>query len=150
MTFPHDPSASLARRRFLALAGGAAACAACSSEGGSGQQVAQDVAAGQLSQLASGTLQVVGDATAVGRDVGGVYAVSLICTHAGCDISQAGSVSGQGIFCNCHGSSFDAQGNVLGGPARGPLPHFAVSADASGNLTVHVGQVVSESVRLSA
>lgn len=139
---------ALPRRRFLALVGGAASTA-CLTEAGPGQQVAQDVAAGKASDLMQGTLKAVADAACIGRDENGVYAVSLICTHAGCDISQNGSVSGQGIFCSCHGSSFDTQGNVLGGPAQQPLPHFRVSADASGNLTIHVGQVVSATQRLS-
>jgi Rieske Fe-S protein len=145
----HRSKAPLARRRFLALVGGAAASAACSGEDGAGQQVAQSLAAGKVSDLVAGDLRVVGDATCIGRDLRGIYAMSLLCTHAGCDISQSGSVSGRGLFCACHGSSFDAQGNVLGGPAPAPLPHFLVTADAGGNLTVHVGQVVSASARLS-
>jgi Rieske Fe-S protein len=144
----HIPT--LPRRRFLVLVGGAAASTACLSETGPGQQVAQDVAAGKAADLAKGTLRAVADAACIGRDDSGVYALSLICTHAGCDISQNGSVSGQGIFCSCHGSSFDTQGNVLGGPARQSLPHFRVSADANGILTIHVGQVVSATERLSA
>jgi Rieske Fe-S protein len=139
----------LARRRFLALVGGAAACTACSGEDGGGQQVAQDLSAGKVSDLALGDLRVVGDATCIGRDVLGIYAMSLLCTHAGCDISQSGSVSPRGLFCSCHGSSFDVHGNVLGGPAPASLPHFLVTADTSGNITVHVGQVVSASARLS-
>lgn len=130
------------------LVGGAAATA-CVTETSPGQQVAQDVAAGHLSDLTVGSLKVIGDATSIGRDGEGIYAMSLICTHAGCDISQAGSVSGQGVYCSCHGSSFDAQGKVLGGPAAQPLPHFGVSVDSAGNLTVHVGQVVSATERLS-
>jgi cytochrome b6-f complex iron-sulfur subunit len=147
---PEATIPALARRRFLALVGGAAASTACVMETGPGQQVAQDVAAGKASDLMQGTLKAVADAACIGRDDNGVYALSLICTHAGCDISQNGSVSGQGIFCNCHGSAFDPLGNVLGGPARQPLPHFRVSADANGNLTIHVGQVVSATQRLSA
>jgi Rieske Fe-S protein len=126
-----------------------AACTACSDDGGGGQQVAQALAAGNASKLAVGDLEVVGDATCIGRDAGGIYAMSLLCTHTGCDISQSGSVSPRGLFCACHGSSFDPQGKVLGGPAQRPLPHFLVTADGSGNLTVHVGQVVSASERLS-
>jgi Rieske Fe-S protein len=147
---PETCAVPLPRRRFLALVGGAAASTACVAETSPGQQTARDVPAGKAADLAKGSLEVIGDAACVGRDDGGVYALSLICTHAGCDMSQAGSVSGQGISCSCHGSSFDAQGNVLRGPASGALPHFLVSADASGNLTVHVGQVVSATVRLSA
>jgi Rieske Fe-S protein len=43
-------------------------------------------------------------------------AVSRRCTHAGCqtELPQADGVH----HCDCHGSKFDALGNVTGGPAR--------------------------------
>jgi Rieske Fe-S protein len=76
--------------------------------------------------------------------------MSLICTHAGCDISVRGSVSAQGVVCYCHGSTFDANGNVLGGPASGPLEHFAVSLDAAGQITIDTNTTVLESTRTAA
>jgi Rieske Fe-S protein len=75
--------------------------------------------------------------------------MTLTCTHAGCDIGQTGSVSPQGLVCACHGSTFDANGNVRGGPAPAPLDHFAVTVDGSGNLTIHGGEVVAQSQRLT-
>jgi Rieske Fe-S protein len=110
-----------------------------------------DIQAGSLAQLAVGSLVVVGtDAVCIGRDTGGIYAMTLTCPHAGCDIGETGSVSPQGLFCGCHGSEFDANGNVVRGPARQSLEHFAVTADAAGNLTIHGSQVVDPSQRLSA
>jgi hypothetical protein len=44
---------------------------------------------------------------------------------------------------------FDVDGNVTRGPANEALAHFAVTADASGNLTVHTGQTVAASTRLA-
>ena len=85
----------------------------------------------------------------IGRDSGGVYAMTLTCTHAGCDIGQTGSVGPQGLFCGCHGSEFDANGSVVRGPASRPLDHFAVTADSAGNLTIHGGQTVSAGTRLA-
>jgi Rieske Fe-S protein len=73
----------------------------------------------------------------------------LTCPHAGCDTGQTGTVSPQGLFCGCHESGFDVNGNVVRGPARQPLDHFDVTADASGNLTGHGGLVVDASQRLS-
>src|SRR5579863_3026168 len=135
--------AELTRRRFLVVAGAAAATSACSAPGVSPAQVG-DAPAGNVAQLAVGSLEVVGtEPMCVGRDSAGVYAMTLTCTHAGCDMGVFGSVSPQGIFCACHGSEFDANGNVVRGPAQQSLDHFNVTVDASGNLTIHGGQLVS-------
>jgi Rieske Fe-S protein len=108
------------------------------------------VAAGNVSDLPVGSLRPIGTApVCVGRDSGGVYAMTLTCTHAGCDIGQTGTVSPQGLMCGCHGSRFDANGNVVSGPASAPLEHFGVSSDSSGNLTVHGDQIVNPSERLA-
>lgn len=39
------------------------------------------------------------------------------CTHQGCPVTPAGS----GFRCPCHGSTFDGNGQVTGGPATRPL-----------------------------
>ena len=135
------------KRRSLLILGGAGALAIrCGGMGGSLQA---EVPAGNASSLTAGTLRAVaGQGVAIGRDARGIYALSLICTHEGCDISQGGFVSGSGIQCPCHGAIYDAQGNVLGGPAHGALVHFAVTEDGSGALTIHTDQQVPESTRL--
>lgn len=134
------------KRRSLLLLGGALALRC----GDTGVPLAAEIPAGNASALAAGTLEAIaGQGVAIGRDAKGIYALSLICTHQGCDMSSSGSVSGSGIECFCHGSFFDAQGNVLGGPARGNLVHFAVTEDASGSLTIHTDQTVPESTRLA-
>jgi len=74
-----------------------------------------------------------------------LYAMTLVCTHAGCEAS----VSSQEVVCPCHGSIYDANGNVLRGPAPSPLEHYAVSEDGSGNLTIHTATVVDPSTRLA-
>lgn len=137
------------RRRFLVVAGTAAATGACSSAGVSPVQVG-DIAAGNVAELPIGSLNVVESSpVCIGRDLGGIYAMTLTCTHAGCDIGQSGTVSPRGLFCACHGSQFDANGNVVAGPARRPLDHFAVATDSSGNLTVDSNQIVEASRRLT-
>ncbi len=84
------------------------------------------------------------DAPAIlARDAQGLYAMTITCTHEGCDISPAGTF----LDCPCHGSRFDLNGNVIQGPAGSPLTHFAVVVDAAGNITVQGETRVDASVR---
>jgi cytochrome b6-f complex iron-sulfur subunit len=59
-------------------------------------------------------------------------AISTTCTHLGCIIAK----SETGFACPCHGSRFDQDGNVTGGPAPRPLPWFQVSLAPNGELEV--------------
>jgi cytochrome b6-f complex iron-sulfur subunit len=139
------------RRRFLEMVGGACAAslAGCSSGSASPAPIG-DVPAGNASALTVGTLvPVASEPVCIGRDAGGIYAMTLTCTHQGCDIGNGGTVSFAMIRCPCHGSQFDANGNVVNGPAETPLVHYAVSQDTAGNLTIHGGTEVSESTRLA-
>ena len=130
------------------MAGAAAAVGGCSAAGASAAQVG-DVNAGMVSALPVGSLKPLASLpVCVGRDAKGVYAMTLTCTHAGCDMGQTGTVSPQGLFCGCHGSEFDANGSVVRGPATDPLEHFGVTADSAGTLTIHGEQIVSADQRL--
>src|SRR2546427_10265593 len=125
----------------------------CSSDlcGGSEPTVLpNEIPAGNKATVALDTLTPVsGAAVAIGRDSGGIYAMSLVCTHQGCNIAQSGgSVGFNLIHCGCHGSEFDGQGNVTHGPATQPLPHLAVTVDMAGALTIHGDMPVSATVRL--
>ena len=61
--------------------------------------------------------------------------LSRLCTHQACTINWQSSSTK--LACPCHGSEFDAQGNVLKGPASSPLQEFAATYDANANtLTV--------------
>ena len=62
------------------------------------------------------------------------YAVSAVCTHLGC-ITNWKQEEGI-VACPCHGSKFNREGEVIGGPAPRPLPRFAMSLDAQGNLVI--------------
>ena len=146
-----SPTYRIGRRRFLVLAGASvgAAGVACGSGPVEPASVG-DVPAGNVSSLPVGSLNAVGgQPVCIGRDSRGAYAMTLTCTHAGCDIGTMGDVSPSGLLCGCHGSRFDANGNVVSGPAPAPLDHFAVTVDGSGNLTIHGGQVVDAGTRLA-
>ncbi|MEW6233792.1 MAG: ubiquinol-cytochrome c reductase iron-sulfur subunit [Candidatus Omnitrophota bacterium] len=62
----------------------------------------------------------------------GIAAMSLACTHLGCIVQP----SQDGYICPCHGSEFDPNGNVTGGPAPRPLKWIQVSQAADGELIV--------------
>jgi cytochrome b6-f complex iron-sulfur subunit len=71
----------------------------------------------------------------------GFYAVSAVCTHLGC-ITQWKPESGS-IACPCHGSKFKSDGSKIEGPAPRPLPHFAISLTADGELLVDKLEIVN-------
>jgi nitrite reductase/ring-hydroxylating ferredoxin subunit len=64
----------------------------------------------------------------------GFYAVSAVCTHLGC--ITAWHPEHELIECPCHGSKFKDDGAKVAGPAPRPLPHFAISVTADGELLV--------------
>jgi cytochrome b6-f complex iron-sulfur subunit len=66
------------------------------------------------------------------REGNKVAAISTTCTHLGCIVGLADT----GFACPCHGSRFDTDGNVTGGPAPKPLPWFKVTLAPNGELEV--------------
>ena len=65
-----------------------------------------------------------GGNTIVMNTTTGYKALSLICTHNGCTVNYRGSA---GFICPCHGGTYDASGNVTGGPPPSPLPTYQVT-----------------------
>jgi nitrite reductase/ring-hydroxylating ferredoxin subunit len=100
------------------------------------------IAAGNVKDVPAGTFRVMGEVV-LARDGGGLYALSAVCTHAGCPTVA----NGGGLFCPCHGSRFDQDGNVTRGPARQALPHFQVDLASDGAITVQASTVVSSDTR---
>lgn len=60
----------------------------------------------------------------------GFSAFSLVCTHLGCTLEK----DANGFVCPCHGSRFDASGNVTQRPAEKPLRPLRVEVTADGQL----------------
>ena len=126
---------------LMALAGGTAAAAASPAEDG-GPKAVPDTKAG----LAPGQIK---DYRKLGNffllaDAQGVYAVSSLCTHAGCSVRPAGT----GFECPCHDSAFDLLGAVTQGPAKLPLKHYEVRESAPGGpLVVDLTKMVASHVR---
>ncbi|MDP1647309.1 MAG: Rieske (2Fe-2S) protein [Rubrivivax sp.] len=82
-------------------------------------------------------LSVSGTAIVHRRTDGTVQAWAARCTHLGCRLDRV--VDGV-VVCPCHGSRFDAEGDVLAGPATRPLQPLRVIADAqTGGWTVEAG-----------
>ena len=77
-------------------------------------------------QYGNGTLLVV----RMAQDT--FAAVTAICTHQGCTIAGYGS---QIYTCPCHGSQFDANGQVKKGPANSPLRKYQTGF-ANNHLTI--------------
>lgn len=101
-----------------------------------------------------GLHKVSGSHVLIGRDAGGLYALSSVCTHRGCDMNQStgghetGTITSSGIQCNCHGSQFDNNGAVQQGPASRPLNAFALALGCDGNLYADTGSPADSGVRL--
>ncbi|MDA4112095.1 MAG: Rieske 2Fe-2S domain-containing protein [Thaumarchaeota archaeon] len=63
---------------------------------------------------------------------GTVSAISILCTHVCCQCQYQSAT--QELYCPCHGSVFDQNGNVLNGPASSKLPSVQLTIDSNGNI----------------
>jgi len=114
---------------------------------GQGSPPSGPISAGNVSEIAVGALKIFDGDAVLGRDANGLYAMSNVCTHAGCLMDVATS-SGQTILsCGCHGSVFSATGAVTRGPAQSPLTHYRVDVAADGAITIQGADVVSSAAR---
>ncbi|MFO0754070.1 MAG: Rieske (2Fe-2S) protein [Thermodesulfovibrionales bacterium] len=62
----------------------------------------------------------------------GLHAISSICTHLGCIVA----ITETGFQCPCHGSKYNENGKVIGGPAPRNLAWLEISQDVDGSLVV--------------
>ncbi|NVM97860.1 Rieske (2Fe-2S) protein [Arthrobacter sp. SDTb3-6] len=139
---PVSPTRRNVLRATTAVTGGACAlalagCVPAAPSGPSAGKVplpipktGKPVRVGQLSQLAVGTT-AAGTANGVNvvlfrPDATTVLAYSDVCTHAGCAVAPDGT----DFKCPCHSSVFNgADGTVVSGPAKAPLPRYAAAID---------------------
>jgi len=102
---------------------------------------------GQPGSYQRGSLVYVPEARVyVGRDDQGLYALDAVCPHLGClvELGEEG-----GFVCPCHDSRFDAEGQVLNGPATQPLPYLHLWLDEEqGQLFVDRAEPVEPTARL--
>ena len=79
------------------------------------------------------------------REGNKVAAISTTCTHLGCSVG----ISDTGFACPCHGSRYDQDGAVTGGPAPKALPWFKVTLAPNGEIEVDKNQQVQPGTYLS-
>jgi cytochrome b6-f complex iron-sulfur subunit len=92
---------------------------------------------GEASKYPAGSRTVLPEVPALLiSDETGFKAISLVCTHLGCTVEQSDS----GFKCPCHGSRYDANGQVQRGPAREPLRRMQTETRADGHLILHADQ----------
>ena len=68
----------------------------------------------------------------------GLHAISSVCTHLGCIVA----VTDTGFQCPCHGSRYNEQGKVVGGPAPRNLAWLEISQSVDGSLEVDTAKAV--------
>jgi len=80
------------------------------------------------------------------REPEGFHAISAVCTHLGCIVDRGED----GAFkCPCHGSAFDAEGNLTGGPAPKGLVWVELQISPEGVLVAETLTPVASGTVLS-
>ena len=67
-------------------------------------------------------------------------AISLVCTHLGCTVAQVTT----GFQCPCHGSQYDPDGIVVGGPALKTLPWHSIKKVPGDMIEIDTGTNLEE------
>lgn len=76
----------------------------------------------------------------------GLYAISSVCTHLGCNVKwDDGRI---GFDCPCHGSKFDENGRNTIGPAPKPLKWFQLTLVGENKLQINTQIEVDNNYRL--
>ncbi len=129
------------RRHFLQVLGGSIVAQACSPAAPPVILKAADVKINTLTALANVK-------AFIGRDAGGLYAMSSICKHENCDIASGGKiVAGPKLQCGCHGSEYDANGKVINPPSVTDLDHIDMAVASDGTISVNATKIVPPTTR---
>jgi len=72
------------------------------------------------------------------RDRIGLKSVSALCTHLGCTVNRVTT----GFLCPCHGSQYDEDGIVVGGPAPRTLAWHSIKLLPGDEIEVDTGAVL--------
>lgn len=151
---------AMERRTFLCVVGAVGVAASVTTGCGDDTQPAAPFSAGRVADHPMGVWKLYGSQSViVGRDAGGYFAFSAICTHTNTTLIEfreptactgttgCTSISMTGLTrCPLHSSRFDGNGAVIASPASVPLPHCQVTV-ASGEITVSPAITVAASVR---
>ncbi|QHC02306.1 Rieske 2Fe-2S domain-containing protein [Epidermidibacterium keratini] len=126
------------RRSFVVgttAAAAAATLAACSNSGPKATEVNPGTKLADVSEIpvGGGKLFLEGTIVVTQPESGDFLGLSAVCTHQGCTVRE---VSGDKIYCGCHGSEFDLEGGVVKGPATEPLPEKKIEIRDNGVYTV--------------
>lgn len=136
------------RRDFLSVVAASSAATCLGGLSGCAVRLSGTYAMGNVADVAVGGVLTIADTPlAVFRDAEGLWATTTICTHLQCDMLVDGSVSADEQVCDCHGSVFTGDGDVVQGPATAPLDNFAVSVDGEGEIVVDADALVDAGTR---
>lgn len=69
-----------------------------------------------------------------------VAAISLVCTHLGCTVNRVET----GFLCPCHGSQYDSDGLVVGGPAPKTLHWLEIKKVPGNQIEIDSGTSLPE------
>jgi cytochrome b6-f complex iron-sulfur subunit len=75
------------------------------------------------------------------------HVVSAVCTHLGCTVQWKDDR--REFSCPCHGSHFNPDGTVIGGPAPRALSWYAVALSPDGYLEVDSAEQVERGFRFT-